>query len=91
MTTFTNEMRDAAKMMRERNPGSMGGIFECARADGKTDSEAWDIVDVHYANITNQDYRAAAGYQPVKAKDKAFVEMTAAHVMDKVAKLRGDE
>lgn len=58
---FTRLMREAATIMRDRRPETMGGIFECAKADGKDDGEAWAIVDSHFANFQNQDYRAAAG------------------------------
>ena len=62
---FTDDMKAAAAIMRERKPATMGGIFECAKADGKDNGEAWDIVDAHYANLNNQDYRAAAGLKPL--------------------------
>lgn len=66
MTTFTNEMREAAKIMRERKPLTMGGFFECAKlVDGygleENEKDAWSIVDAHYKNLLNQDYRAVAG------------------------------
>lgn len=64
--TFSNEMRQAAKIIRNRKPETMGGIFECAKADGKSNGEAWDIVDSHYSNLSNPDYRAACGYSPME-------------------------
>lgn len=58
-----SDKTEAAKIIRQRKPKTMGGIFDCARADGKTIGEAWDIVDAHYANVRNdKDYRAACGY-----------------------------
>ena len=63
--TFTNEMREAAKIMRERKPETLGGILECAMLiDGygleENEKDAWLIVEAHYDNLRNQDYRALA-------------------------------
>ena len=72
--------KEAAKIMREWKPKTMGELFGIARgktvAKGeemtlflceKDDDEngyAWKIVDTHYANLRNSEYRTLAGLGP---------------------------
>ena len=58
---FTDDIRLAAKINRERKPATMSGIFECALAEGCDYGRAEDVVNAHYQNLQNQDYRALAG------------------------------
>ena len=60
---FTDDIRLAAKIMRERKPATMGGIFECALAEGCDYERGWNVVNAHFRNHQNQDYRAVAGLE----------------------------
>ena len=64
---FTYEMKTAAKIMRERKPETMDGIYQCALVEANDNqSLAEEIVNAHYQNLSNQDYRAVAGMKPLE-------------------------
>lgn len=70
--------KEAALIMRLYRPKTGGEIFSIAK--GRVDAgdaprmmgecvneHAWAVVDAHYANLNNLEYRASAGLGPVPA------------------------
>lgn len=69
-------MTEAARIMRDHKPKTIGDMFGIARGravnqenalgaflddDSDENGHAWSVVDAHCANLSNPEYCAAAG------------------------------